>query len=210
MSDKILYTEVKAEQSFLTLINATVSHELRNPLSSLIGQIDSLKSLLTSFEQIIHLIKKNGSLKDTGLVEKLEDIHSGMAQSGKKIFSAAKFIDYFVHDILDYTILQKNSENFMKRSSVFDIRHAIDEIIEIESDKIEMKEITVTQHYSGFKNNFMVKTDTKRLQQVFLNLISNALKFTDRSGMILIIIQKFRESVRIAVADTGIGIKDED
>ena len=37
MSDKILYTEVKAEQSFLTLINATVSHELRNPLSSLIG-----------------------------------------------------------------------------------------------------------------------------------------------------------------------------
>jgi signal transduction histidine kinase len=37
MSDKILYNEVKAEQSFLTLINATVSHELRNPLASLIG-----------------------------------------------------------------------------------------------------------------------------------------------------------------------------
>ena len=40
MSDKILYNEVKAEQSFLTLINATVSHELRNPLSSMVGQID--------------------------------------------------------------------------------------------------------------------------------------------------------------------------
>ena len=37
MSDKMLYNEVKAEQSFLTLINATVSHELRNPLASLIG-----------------------------------------------------------------------------------------------------------------------------------------------------------------------------
>ena len=38
MSDKMLYNEVKAEQTFLTLINATVSHELRNPLASLIGQ----------------------------------------------------------------------------------------------------------------------------------------------------------------------------
>jgi signal transduction histidine kinase len=40
MSDKILYAEVKAEKSFLALINAAVSHELRNPLSSLIGQIE--------------------------------------------------------------------------------------------------------------------------------------------------------------------------
>ena len=37
MSDKILYNEVKAEQSFLTLINAAISHELRNPLNSLVG-----------------------------------------------------------------------------------------------------------------------------------------------------------------------------
>jgi len=36
VSDKMLYNEVKAEQSFLTLINATVSHELRNPLNSLV------------------------------------------------------------------------------------------------------------------------------------------------------------------------------
>ena len=37
MSDKMLYNETQAEKSFLTLINAAVSHELRNPLSSLIG-----------------------------------------------------------------------------------------------------------------------------------------------------------------------------
>ena len=37
MSDKILYSEAKAEQSFLTLINAAISHELRNPLNSLVG-----------------------------------------------------------------------------------------------------------------------------------------------------------------------------
>ena len=42
MSDKILYNKVKAEKSFLALINAAVSHELRNPLSSLIGQIEQI------------------------------------------------------------------------------------------------------------------------------------------------------------------------
>ena len=37
MSDKMLYNEFKAREQFLSLINAAVSHELRNPLNSLIG-----------------------------------------------------------------------------------------------------------------------------------------------------------------------------
>ena len=49
MSDKILYSEAKAEQSFLTLINAAISHELRNPLNSLVGQMNSMQSFLLSF-----------------------------------------------------------------------------------------------------------------------------------------------------------------
>jgi signal transduction histidine kinase len=43
ISDKILYSEVKAEHSFLEMINAAVSHELRNPLNSLIGQGTSME-----------------------------------------------------------------------------------------------------------------------------------------------------------------------
>jgi signal transduction histidine kinase len=37
VSHKVLYNQAKAEQTYLTLVNASVSHELRNPLSSLIG-----------------------------------------------------------------------------------------------------------------------------------------------------------------------------
>ena len=53
MSDKMLYNEVKAEQKFQTLMNAAVSHELRNPLSALIGGIQTMKSYL---ENILYLI----------------------------------------------------------------------------------------------------------------------------------------------------------
>lgn len=50
MNDKILYNETKAEKSFLSLINAAISHELRNPLNSLVGQIVKLKQYLYQFE----------------------------------------------------------------------------------------------------------------------------------------------------------------
>ena len=57
VSDKMLYNEVRAEQEFLTLINATVSHELRNPLNSLIGQISSMQLFFESYETLIDTLK---------------------------------------------------------------------------------------------------------------------------------------------------------
>ena len=58
MSDKILYNESKAEQSFKTTISAAFSHELRNPLNSLSGQIISMKSLFHSFDEFISISKQ--------------------------------------------------------------------------------------------------------------------------------------------------------
>jgi signal transduction histidine kinase len=53
ISDKILYSEVKAEHSFLEMINAAVSHELRNPLNSLIGQGTSMEEFFRSLRSLI-------------------------------------------------------------------------------------------------------------------------------------------------------------
>ena len=118
-----------------------------------------------------------------------------MYSCGSKIFSATKFIDYFVHDILDYTILNKQQKNFTKNSVIIDIRDAIQEIMDIQHDKIAMKTIQISSHFKNFKlnnkENFIIKTDIKRLQQVFLNLMSNAIKFTDRNGKITIIVEKY-------------------
>ena len=54
----------------------------------------------------------------------------------------------------------------------------------------------------------------KRLQQILLNLFSNALKFTERAGTVVIMVEKLaqqaKEVIRISVIDTGIGIKEQD
>lgn len=97
------------------------------------------------------------------MVEKLDDIHEGIKASGQKMFSATKFIDYFVHDILDYTILNKQEKNFTKNDVVLDVREAINEIMEIMNDKIEMKAIDIQPYYRRFNEKYFLKTDFKRL-----------------------------------------------
>ena len=57
--------------------------------------------------------------------------------------SATKFIDFFVHDILDYTILNKDDANFTKKITLFNIDFAVNEIVECLEDKVKMKKIVV-------------------------------------------------------------------
>ena len=85
---------------------------------------------------------------------------------GSKVSQAAKFIDFFVHDILDYTILNRDKKNFRKQITEFSIKEAIEEILEILEDKANMKEIEIKTQFKGFvcKSNPMISSDKKRIQ----------------------------------------------
>ena len=64
--------------------------------------------------------------------------------------------------MLDYTILNKDEKNFSKTIEKFDIRDAIKEILEIQDDKIKMKNIEFETHFEGF-NDFSICSDSKRI-----------------------------------------------
>jgi len=61
----------------------------------------------------------------------------------------------------------------------------------------------------GFKKS-EITLDVKRMQQVFLNLVSNAVKFTDREGKIKIQVIKQQKHIKVSVTDNGLGIKEQD
>lgn len=64
--------------------------------------------------------------------------------------NCVKLIDYFVHDMLDYTVLQNDNENFIQDITTFDISECIYQIYDILEDKIKMKQIKVKISLSGF------------------------------------------------------------
>jgi signal transduction histidine kinase len=84
--------------------------------------------------------------------------------------------------------------------------------MQIQEDKVLMKQIKVKVVYLGFKE-YEVKTDQKRLQQVLLNFFSNAIKFTNKHGNIVILVElkqaEGRQFLRVSVKDDGVGIKEE-
>ena len=78
--------------------------------------------------------------------------------------NSANLLDYFVHDMLDYTILSNDVDRFQKDNSIFDILECIDQIYEMLEDKIKMKNIKFEIRIIGFINGNLIYTDKKRLQ----------------------------------------------
>ncbi len=61
-----------------------------------------------------------------------------------------------------------------------------------------------------FEEELMVNADLNRLQQIFVNLLTNAIKFTPSEGMVNVFIEKEPDNVRISIEDTGKGIRVEE
>jgi PAS domain S-box-containing protein len=169
---------------------ANVSHEIRTPMNAILGFAD----LLTY------------SISDTRSLDYLESLKV----SGKNLLS-------LINDILD---LSKVEAGMLKINKEFiDFRQLVKEIEQIFSLKISEKGLNlIIDIQDGFPR--YIYTDETRLRQVLLNLVSNAVKYTD-SGHILIKARqtKLKEEpsgpesrqtdFNIQVIDTGSGISDE-
>lgn len=120
-------------------MNGAVSHELRNPLSSILSGIDLMKSYIDNLKFLIECLDHQDEkiVKITKI--KLKSVVSNVEINCNKMHSSSKFLDYFVHDLLDYTILTNDSKNFIYRKTEFVLADCVDEIIAVMSDKIEMK-----------------------------------------------------------------------
>lgn len=73
----------------------------------------------------------------------------------------------------------------------------------------ENKNIKLQYHIENHED-YSITGDRDRLKQVFINLLSNALKFTEDGGKVLIKIYKSDKNIVVEVKDNGVGIKKED
>ena len=109
-----------------------------------------------------------------------------MTRSLQVMKHSSKLLLFFVQDLLDFAQIKQNK--FKKNLEEFSPQEAIEELCQVLAFQSESKNVTVTQVFRNFISGMgeLVTTDKQRLQQCVLNLLSNALKFTDVGGTIQI------------------------
>jgi len=170
----------RAKDHFL----ANMSHEIRTPLNGIIG-----------FTNI---------LKDTELKEEQREFINIIEESSNNLIT-------IVNDILDFSKVTSGKVEFENLS--FNVMEKFEASIDSYAAKATQKGIDLSLYIDPTLPTELMGDATK-ISQIMINLLSNAIKFTDKNGEIKVSIQQEAEtkknvSVRFSVADSGIGINEE-
>lgn len=161
---------------------ANMSHELRTPLNAVIGFSQMLK------RQVF------GDLNEKQL-EYVDDIHS----SGSHLLS-------LINDILDLSKVEAGRMEL--QISQFDLHDSILSAISLFKEKASKHGIKISTEIDENINS--VSADERKIKQIVLNLVSNAMKFTPEEGKVSVTASKEDGLIRVSVSDSGVGISVED
>lgn len=162
---------------------ANMSHELRTPLNAIIGFSEMIKS------------EAFGALPDDKYKEYASDIH----ESGQGLLRV-------INDILDISKIDVGDRAL--NEDVFDMGECVQDCIQLLQHKIEANKMVMTVMLDGAPK---VLAEEVAIKQIFMNLFSNALKFTPAGGRVTVSHQvNGNGALSISVTDTGIGLSEDE
>jgi GAF domain-containing protein len=161
---------------------ANMSHELRTPLNAIIG-----------FSEVL-VDRMFGELNEKQ-DEYLKDIYA----SGQHLLS-------LINDILDLSKIEAGRMEL--EATDFDLPSAIDNALTLVRERATRRGITLGRTLDEHLG--MLHGDERKVKQVLLNLLSNALKFTPEGGRIDVSARVHDDVAEVSVTDTGVGIAPED
>lgn len=169
-------SELKRLEKIRSEFVANVSHELKTPLTSIKGFIETLES---------------GAIHDKDKAERFLAI----------IRKQTEQLENLVEDILKLSVLE--SRELKLKKTKIDLKALIEEVAGDYSNDLREKnqryEFRTPQH-------LVVLGDAKKLEQLIANLLSNAIKYTPQGGKISVSVWPEGDEVRIDITDTGVGI----
>ncbi len=172
----------EAENFAKTQFLANITHELRTPLNSIIGFSDII---LAKHDQTIPY----------------KDYIADINNAGKHLLSV-------ITDILDFS--KASADRLKVEFLELDLNKLLVSTLRLIKPKAEENNIQIIIQLPPEK--IVIKADPKRFKQVLLNILSNAIKFTDANGCVTVemIIDKVKKAAVIKIIDSGIGIAEED
>ncbi len=173
-------TEIRKLETMRRDFVANVSHELKTPLTSIKGFVETLLE---------------------GALEDKENSRNFL----KIIEEHTERLNSLIDDLLSLSNLESKETVLDKKS--FNLRQQLEDIISNLGAQLNKRNIEIRNELSP---NLLVKADKDRLEQVFINLIDNAIKFNKEKGYIRIYSQEINDKIKVAVEDSGIGIPAKD
>jgi signal transduction histidine kinase len=132
--------------------------------------------------------------------EKKNEINQGIKRNATRL-------QRLTNDILDVTRIESHTLNLNKER--FDLNDIVLHVMEDFRNQANNAHIQLTSEIKQDDNSIVVEADKSRLTQVISNLLSNAMKFTESEGSIVVRSEKNNGHVLVSVKDTGRGIDPE-
>ncbi len=161
---------------------ATFSHELRSPLNSIIGFSELLTTRLSELPR-----------------ERLEEFSMNIHASGKHL-------QQIINDILDLSKIEAGKLEIHFAS--YPLTYFQESIQRVLASAIAEKEIVLEFQFSSEFDEIVV--DQVRFKQILINLVSNAIKFSNQKGRVVVRSERVGNDLLFQVRDEGIGIKPEE
>jgi len=156
-----------------------MSHELRTPLNSIIGFTEVLSAGLAG------------------------PLNPEQSKQLAMVLKSGRHLLHLINDLLDLARIE--SGRVYPSREWFDLSSVADQVMQTLRPMAEQKRLAVETHLKG---NTRLYSDRKMVFQILLNLANNAVKFTER-GTVRITEERSDNAVKIAVSDTGLGIRSE-
>ena len=190
-----LFQKLKDMDKMKSDFLSTVSHELQTPLTSIIGFAEMVKR---KFEGSIVKELNPTSEKNNIAVVKIRRNINIILSEGERLSS-------LINDLLDISRMEAGKIRLNMRE--IDIEEIITQVITLTNPIIRDKSVQVILNIRETLPKIMADKD--KLIQVIINLISNAIKFTEE-GCIVCTARQVQENIIVSISDTGVGIREED
>lgn len=159
-----------------------VSHQLKSPLSSTLLQTSILLD---------------------GIVGELNDKQMDLLQ---KVRNRIKGMVDLIHDILDVCFVEEGG--YLKQIEHLDVAEILKRTVELIQPQVQDKNIAL--HVKIEDNLPVISGNRSSVEAMFINLISNAIKYTPPGGKVNVEMGENAQNIQLEVSDTGIGVEDMD